>query len=208
MYKINQYTDIPGFGHFGDIYKELLWSLPDDANILEVGVGFGKGTWAMLDAMRKDMSLCVLDSFHNDSYELFNFAVLAHGGTDNVNISDYETFIVFSKIYSQRDMFLRCVSQHSKYHQLKTIYTMSSELYISSKHPTTYDLVFLDGDNSYEAVKEELEYFKYCGVISGHNYNNLGCPGVKQAVDEFMADHTDRSLYIYEEHMVYVITKL
>jgi predicted O-methyltransferase YrrM len=207
MYKINQYTDIPGFGHFGDMYKELLLSLPDNASILEVGVAFGKSTWAMLDAMRKDMSLCVLDSFHNDSYELFNFAVLANGGTDNVNISDYETFIVFSKIYSHRDMFLRCISQHSKFHQLQTIYTMPSDLYILSKYPTIYDLVFLDGDHSYESVKEELEYFKDCTVVTGHDYNNHGCPGVKQAVDEFVADHPDRLLRIYDEHMVFVITK-
>lgn len=208
MYKITQYTDIPGFGHFGDIYKELLLSLPDNANILEVGVAFGKGTWAMLDAMRSNMSLCVLDSFHNDSYDLFNFAVLASGGIDNININinDCETFAVFSKIYSQRDMFLRCVSQHSKYHQLDKIYTMSSEAYMSSKHLATYDLVFLDGDQSYEAVKEELAYFKDCVVISGHDYNNYDCTGIKQAVDEFIADHPSRSLRIYEEHMVYVIT--
>lgn len=206
MYNITQYSDIPGFGSFGDIYNELLLSLTDNATILEIGVAFSRGTWAMLDAMRGNMSLCVLDSFHHDSQELFNFATLA-GSTSKMSISDYETFAVFSKIYSQSEMFLRCISQHSKYHQLQTVYTMSSDLYISSKYPATYDLVFLDGDHSYETVKLELEYFKDCTVVTGHDYNNHGCPGVKQAVDEFVADHPDRLLRIYDEHMVFVITK-
>ena len=206
MNNITQYTDIPGYGNFDKIYKELVLSLPDNASILELGVAFGRGTWAMLDAMRGDMSLCVLDSFHDTSSGLLHW-ITSWGNTGTMCISDFEMFKSLSMIDSHREMFLRTISQHSKYHQLQTVYTMPSELYISSKYPTTYDLVFLDGDHSYESVKNELEYFKDCTIITGHDYNNVEFwPDVKIAVDEFMANHPNRSIRIHEEHMVYVIT--
>jgi len=205
MTNITQYTDIPGFGDFDKIYKELVLSLPDDASILELGVAFGRGTWAMLDTMRSNMSLYVLDSFHNTSHDLLHYITL-WGDTGTMCISDFEMFTELSMIDSQRKMFLHSVSQHSKYHQLQTIYTMTSNLYISYKHRSTYDLVFLDGKHSYDIVKEELEYFKDCTVISGHDYNNVDFPDVKIAVDEFMVNHPDRSLRIYDEQLVFVIT--
>ena len=51
------------------------------------------------------------------------------------------------------------------------------------------DFLFLDGDHSYEGVKNELELWfpkvKIGGIISGHDYSQP-C-GVKQAVNEFFS---------------------
>ena len=207
MNNITRYYEIPGFGDFDKIYKELISALPDTASILELGVAFGRGTWAMLDAMRSDMSLYVLDFFNYNTYNFFLCAIDS-GTMPYTSNLDYDAFKELSMIRSHREMFLHCVSQHSKYCQLQTVYTMSSELYIEYKHRPVYDLVFLDGDHSYDRVKQELAYFKDCTVIAGHDYGNHTCPGVKQAVDEFMADHSDRSLRIFDDQLVFVLNKV
>jgi len=49
----------------------------------------------------------------------------------------------------------------------------------------TFDLVFIDGDHSYQAVKDDIEFWKkrirIGGIISGHDYRK---PDVKRAVHE------------------------
>ena len=49
------------------------------------------------------------------------------------------------------------------------------------------DMVFIDGNHTYECVKEDMECWEPLiregGIISGHDYLNKGY-GVKQAVDE------------------------
>lgn len=57
---------------------------------------------------------------------------------------------------------------------------------------THFDLVFIDGDHSYEACKADiiawLPLVKGGGWIGGHDYGKERFPGVTQAVDE-MANH-------------------
>lgn len=52
--------------------------------------------------------------------------------------------------------------------------------------PPDIDMVFLDGDHTYEAVKTDLAVWlpKTRRLICGHDYNHPGFPGVKRAVDE------------------------
>ena len=54
------------------------------------------------------------------------------------------------------------------------------------------DFVWLDGDHSYENVKEELIRFYDIltpgGMIAGHDYRHEYYPGVKKAVDEFCSE--------------------
>ena len=48
------------------------------------------------------------------------------------------------------------------------------------------DMVFIDGDHRYEAVKADIEAWrpKARKLIAGHDYGNAVTPGVQQAVDE------------------------
>jgi predicted O-methyltransferase YrrM len=52
------------------------------------------------------------------------------------------------------------------------------------------DLVFIDADHRYEAVRADIEAFlplvKPGGVLGGHDY---GWPGVRQAVEEMLPGH-------------------
>ena len=56
--------------------------------------------------------------------------------------------------------------------------------------PSFLDLVFLDGDHSYESVKQDIYTWKLKvrngGILSGHHYNTH-FPGVIQAVNESLS---------------------
>ncbi|MCH9613341.1 MAG: hypothetical protein SP1CHLAM54_03400 [Chlamydiia bacterium] len=55
-----------------------------------------------------------------------------------------------------------------------------------------FDLVFIDGNHSYESVKEDIALWskkvKPGGLITGHDYDHVNFPGVVQAVDEAFGD--------------------
>jgi len=64
------------------------------------------------------------------------------------------------------------------------------------------DYVFLDGGHAYETVKNDLHYSKPVldnnGTILCDDYNLSQAPGVKQAIDEFVADNKLKSEIIFE----------
>ena len=59
--------------------------------------------------------------------------------------------------------------------------------------PEGIDLAFIDGDHSYEAVKQDIQAWgkkvRHGGVLSGHDYHS-NYPGVIQAVDECFGTNT------------------
>lgn len=68
------------------------------------------------------------------------------------------------------------------------VHEMSSAAFARSAFCGTYDVVYIDGDHSYSAVRADIEaYSKKLvsgGWLCGHDYH-AGYPGVIQAVDEW-----------------------
>lgn len=64
--------------------------------------------------------------------------------------------------------------------------------------PDELDFVYIDGNHTYEYVKQDIENYwpkiKKGGVIGGHDYNAKE-PGINKAVDEFVKNKKTR-LYI------------
>ena len=64
------------------------------------------------------------------------------------------------------------------------------------------DYVFLDGGHAYETVKNDLHYSKAVldnnGTILCDDYNLSYAPGVKRAIDEFIAENKLKSQIIFE----------
>jgi O-methyltransferase len=64
-----------------------------------------------------------------------------------------------------------------------------------------FSLVHLDMD-IYESTKAGLEFFYprmvKGGVILAHDYRNLGCPGVKQAIDEFFTRKSETVIELWK----------
>jgi hypothetical protein len=77
-------------------------------------------------------------------------------------------------------------------------------------HPQQIDrvkLLHLDVD-TYKTTKDGLEYFwpklPQGGVVCIHDYNSQGCPGVKDAADEFIASADCTSFEIAESQLLLV----
>lgn len=62
---------------------------------------------------------------------------------------------------------------------------MAAAVHMTDKYGPIFDLVFLDADHSYNAVRADIWAWSHLvrpgGILSGHDVN---WPGVKQAVDE------------------------
>jgi SAM-dependent methyltransferase len=63
------------------------------------------------------------------------------------------------------------------------------------------DYVFIDGDHSYEAVRDEIKAWlpkiRPGGYIMGHDYKHLRFPGVTQAVHERFQDVNELDDYVW-----------
>ncbi len=123
-----------------------------------------------------------------DGVDLFE-GVTCSGNADGNNVEYYDVgkaFIELTDKYS--------TSCHINLHK-----SDSSE-FLKRAADNYYDIVYIDGDHSYEGVKRDLESaftkVKNGGYIMGHDYemnmakaHNVYNFGVQQAVDEFCATH-------------------
>lgn len=64
--------------------------------------------------------------------------------------------------------------------------------------PHSLDYVFIDGEHSYEAVREDIVAWfpkiKHGGWIGGHDYNSEGYEGLKKAVEEAFPDGVEEGV--------------
>ena len=78
----------------------------------------------------------------------------------------------------------------------------NSNLLLKKMDMSQIDYVFLDGGHAYETVKNDLQYSKPVldnnGTILCDDYNLGQAPGVKQAIDEFVAENNLKSEIIFE----------
>lgn len=84
-------------------------------------------------------------------------------------------------VEKQFDMLMKL---HSNIQKFK----MKSEEAVKLFHDNQFDFVYIDGNHSYESVKEDIKAWlpkiKHTGWIAGHDYNNRHHPEVKRAVLE------------------------
>jgi cephalosporin hydroxylase len=158
---------------WGDLYYHVIPSIINKngyANVIEVGTAFGGHASAILKTTIA--SLICIDSF-----------VIYEGGFFDNQI-DYDSLYEFTKnrITGPRCSLFRGNS--------KEAFPLVLEL---SNGGLKFDLVFIDADHSYEAVKEDIAMYSRViregGTLSGHDYNPEGFPGVCQAVNEFAKEN-------------------
>jgi hypothetical protein len=112
---------------------------------------------------------------------------------------------------SQNDMGRSKSLARAQYENLKSKYfndpkvdiirSFSNTLNVINQFESNYfDVIFIDGDHSYEGVKEDLNnWWDKCNTLfCGHDYmlqktiwGGVEC-GVKRAVDEFILQHQDQ----------------
>lgn len=132
----------------------------------EIGVAFGGHSEAMLSNTNLEL-LYGIDSYqHSDSYD------------DPMNLpqADFDILCETTKnrlaVFGDRFRLIRSDSQQA-----------------ISQIEGLLDFVYIDADNSYQGVWQDLctwySKIRVGGLISGHDYEHIALPGVKQAIDEF-----------------------
>ena len=85
-------------------------------------------------------------------------------------------------------------------HVIIKVKFMSSEV-VDMFGDESIDFVYIDGNHTYNAVKEDIKNYlpkvKKGGIISGHDYGFIGTPDVKKAVDE---SFNKPPMKIYSDH--------
>ena len=132
---------------------------------------------------------------------------------DNCNPSKLEGVDVFSGIAGSGDVNGNNpiqVDMDAVYTELENTYANNaivsfhkdfSHKYLQKQENDKYDIIYIDADHSYSAVKRDIELafdkIKNKGFIMGHDYevNKLKCNhnwkfGTKQAVDEFCKNYS------------------
>lgn len=152
---------------WGEAYN-IIWKVINQKKLqvgAEIGVAFGGHSEAILANTRARL-YCVDPYKHIRGYD----------DPMNKSQTEFDELYTFAtnrlKKYKRRVVFVRKKSTDAIRH-------IKEEL----------GFVYIDGDHSYEGVKEDIAnwFFKVKegGIIGGHDYNHPNFPGVKKAVDAF-----------------------
>lgn len=145
--------------------EDLIWladSARDCKEIAELGSYRGASARAMLD--NSQARIWCIDSWRGSEC----------GRGLKVSETDYELFL-----NNLRDVLERVV-----------IFKMYTREAVKVLSQIQFDLVFIDADHSYEAVKFDIAHFgplvRPGGILCGHDYEPEHRPGLVRAVDELI----------------------
>jgi hypothetical protein len=179
---MEQYQQIPGWFDFADIYDEAIERARDGAVFVEVGAYLGRSSLYLASRIQqtgKKVRLYVVDRWDGWIYD-----------EDEELQAERENEIPLEK----EDVFRRFIRNVLRAGVEDVIFPlrMPSEQAAGLFEDGTLDLVFLDADHDYQAVRRDLEAWfpkvKRRGLLGGHDYLHPDFPGVRRAADEFFME--------------------
>jgi cephalosporin hydroxylase len=162
------------------------------AHILEVGCGFGRSTITILNHLPEGAILHTVDTYENLNIQGMvdkHYRAQKRKGIKITAQLEHNLNEMVQR--GQKGFWDYVIAQHHRAHQV-TAHQMTSEQYRSQFGTRTYDMVWLDGDHTYEGVRAEIEHYQSTPTLCGDDYTPTHS-GVIQAVDEFRNQHPDRS---------------
>lgn len=160
---------------------ELIESLPKDMIVCEIGVFKGEFSEKLL-TNTNPKELHLIDLFEG---------VVPSGDKDGNNM-------VYANLNNEYELLTKKYKNNSTI----VIHKGSSSDILKNFKDDYFDMIYIDGDHSYEGVTKDLEVsynkVKSGGYICGHDYTSERFLGVVNAVDEFNLKH---------EYKIYSITK-
>jgi len=164
-------------------YASLITN-PNNPRILEIGIFRGE----FVDYIVNNCNFLSIDGV-----DLFH-GITCSGDVDGNNVVNYDvgrSFTELSEKYKNRD--------NINFHKCPSID------FLNKSPDNYYDIIYIDGDHSYQGVKGDLMYsfnkIKNGGYIMGHDYEmnmekarNVYYFGVKEAVTEFCTEYRQKLL--------------
>ena len=141
--------------------------------VIEIGLGFGDFSTYLLKSAGKNIKLISVESWKGRYRR--------------------------TKMRKVRNLVLDRMSKYllNKHYSFEVIEKDSADA-CNEFGNNTIDVVYIDGDHSYDGVKADIEnwYPKviYGGLFGGHDYKKIGVRGVRDAVNEFVLEH---NLYVH-----------
>ncbi len=164
---------------WGDMYYHVIPSLINKFNLkkmCEIGVAFAGHADAILSKTDIDKFYAV-DSYQLSETTTDNFTF----DGINYNQNHYNDLYEFAKKrlerFEDRSVFIRKTSEEAS--------LMFDD--------DSIDIVFIDGEHTYSAIKNDINKWqskvKMGGIISGHDYNHGNFPDIKKFVDEWCLEN-------------------
>lgn len=164
---MKQTNEIQGWFDYANFFKFLLDTIADDGVFVEGGAWLGKSSSFLCDYARDRINIFIVDTWKGSADELMNV-----------------------KIAAEKDLY-RIFLENMGDRNFTPIRKDSVE---ASKdfNNESCDVVFIDMEHTYEAVKKDIEAWlpkvKTGGYIAGHDYDSIH-PGLVKAVEEaFLKD--------------------
>jgi len=203
--KITDKAQIPGLTspRQHNWYRLLAKRLNKSANVLEVGCGYGKSTWAWLDALPLTTNFYVLDAFvlpppySSSTPRALQLHYSRQFSSEKVSMTRKYLKKHFNA--DQKTVFYNVIQQHPKFNLIKDIFDSKFHEWRKTNN-IKFDLVYLDGDHNYDEVSNQLKYFSDCPCICGDDYL---WPSVSTAVDEFVQINNYKLETVNEFFIIY-----
>lgn len=176
----NFWERVDGYFDYSGLYSSIAFDVHDGARIVEVGSWQGKSAIYLANTFKAFGKRA-----HIHCVDMFD------GGTDEVLKSRIE------EIGGSKELFRRFQAnlRDAQVAYMVTPHTMASVEAAQEFSDESLDVVFIDADHSYEAVKADLEAWypkvKPGGLMAGHDFvfeHETSREGVIRAVREFFHD--------------------
>jgi len=165
-----RWQDVEGWWGEGDAqeYARLISSLPDEAEIVEIGCFKGRSLASVAEIIKaKKIKVIAVD--------IFGTVPTPDKDVQARSAGMLEEFRTTLRDFGLTDQVLTAIGNSV------------DQCRIAEGFGKTFDMVFIDGDHSYDAVLADLvswaPLIKSQGILAGHDYGG-GWTGVKKAVDE------------------------
>lgn len=161
---MKQTNEIQGWFDYQDAFKFLVDSVPDHGVFIEAGAWLGKSSSFLCDYAGDRIKIFIVDTWQGSQDELNSTHKLA---------TETDIYVIFLENMGDR-----------KFTSIRKDSIEASKDF----EDNSCDVVYIDMEHTYEAVKKDIEAWlpkvKNGGYIAGHDYAGYA-PGVQKAVHEF-----------------------
>jgi len=166
---MKKHNEIQGWFNYPNAYDFLVSKVPDNGIFVECGAWLGSSSSYLCDIAKDRINVFIVDSWRGSENELTTNHKLA---------TQTDIYKIFLDNMGERKF------TPIRKHSLEAVEDFEDE---------SCDVVYIDMDHRYEAVKNDIKHWiskvKTGGYIAGHDYAPYAKESVVKAVDDFFGEN-------------------